>query len=256
RPAEHWFRAYRSEHIAVKQRVHPIWSTSFGTSTDETPFVVVELATCTNAKDVAPLHDAATIEDASVSVLSHIKAKMDMVTSLNALNALCKRGFEGRVQCMKATDNVILFCATPSQRAKSGPSKGRLLPPDEQRASDVLSFAVRATRILRAQQHASVAGGGVAVHHRVVVGSGYLMGAVVGRVGVSFDYYGSSMARALKLLELLDWGSVAATKRLVFLHRLDKAMLSTSALLSPEPFAARHVGWAPFHYHLIATNKL
>ncbi|CUG90711.1 transmembrane protein, putative, partial [Bodo saltans] len=177
----------RSEHIAVKQRVHPIWSTSFGTSTDETPFVVVELASDVELGDVSCAReleptvltahgalDAANAQaDAPAAALLHIKAKMDMVTSLNAL---CKRGFEGRVQCMKATDNVILFCATPSQRAKSGPSKGRLLPPDEQRASDVLSFAVRATRILRAQQHASVAGGGVAVHHRVVVGSGYLMG--------------------------------------------------------------------------------
>lgn len=121
--------------------------------------------------------------------------------------------FRDAVQTVKADYDTVMFVAT-----KLADDKDDF---DEVRADWMMTFAVHLAEGVLSSSSSSAGRERANADFRILVGSGPLMGAVVGSSSaLAFEYFGSWAIRGMRVLELLEWGSVAATERSYELHRL------------------------------------
>lgn len=196
----------RNEAATHRRRVHPLWSTSFGTSTEEVPFVLVKV-------------DYASI--LSMGEVSALESVSRLLSLIAAVGCACDAPrWKKRIRLVKVSQDTLMLCApAPPSTSANGE--------DEQRASDSLAFALfELPRVFQEEclewgkstYEASPVGGLSRVAWKAVAGSGYLTGAAIGRLGVTFEYYGSAVAAAAGLLDQLPWNSLAVTSKVVHLH--------------------------------------
>jgi hypothetical protein len=204
-------------------RLHPAWSTSFCTATEETPFLVIQFSSAEG--------DATQSIAAYKAAVSRVDAALLLASSSDSL-------FRCLIQVVKADHDTIVLIATRRSDEKDDY--------DEVRSSDLLRFVaqLRAYRPLllhcshssdarRSPRSLTAALSSPLMEWRVVLSSGPLMGSVVGTSSLSFEFYGAPLSRAMYLCRhVMEWGSVFATDRFLHLASLHRSRSSSTAAAS------------------------
>lgn len=163
------------------QQLHPDHNTDFSTNTRETVFGIIELQ-C--RKDVA----------------TDSRARLQHLLCAQKLIEQCITG--SPLEVVKATLTCVVLTAR------------RIHCESEVQSYQLCCLANRVCRMLHSAlpRHGD---GTFIVEHRMVLHSGPLVGAIVGRNSAAFDLYGGSLCKAKALIRNIQWGSCLATSRIV-----------------------------------------